>query len=689
MKSFFINQYRVDMLRSQIIDQNDIQAMEPRVLKVLLLLAENQDQVVTHQEILDTVWPDMVVAPNAIQRCIVQLRKALNDDAKNQHVIVTHPKIGYRLVAKVDIEENNIDQESIKSRTAQKWMLWSISAAMLVLFVTIGSIVFLDGKSRKPAFTKLRPLTATDQKEFYPSFSPKGDYVLFNRFHQGCASQIWAKELATNREFLLTKNIDNYGQAALSPDGSQIAFTRSSSCASETKIPLCREVHVMSFNLALTAPQESQALLTCGEVSYSAVNWLNNKELAFIARTPESASVLRHTLNNGEQSILFENYELSLSALSYSNKNQELAITLSDQQNEHTLALLELTSGKIKEVPFDVPETFINQPWWDPIWHPNGETLLVSARSSIFELSRTGEFTQYQIPTALDIYNPSFHPTEDKIVASMGIVDLDVGEFSIDKNQANDVKLKQQTLRSTMEEFAAKYQPKTSNIAFISHRTGIPQVWFKQNQGLKQISDFVHYTHLSSITWSPEGNALLAVGDGKLHLVSLDHESKTLNTPFYVHDVYQWDNNSTLLAVTENNVKKLVRYDLTNENTETMFIGNVKWAHETKQYGLLLINQNGQLSQLFPTKLPKTPHLLESLDQFQINGKFVYRDGTLYAYNKKNELFSFEMASQTIHFLPSPEVNQDYLEIEDVSPQQSTLLFSFIQGSRKELVIFE
>ncbi len=66
MKEFFVGQFRVDMGRSQIVDKDAIVSMEPRVLQVLLILAEKQGNVVTHQQLLDRVWKDVSVAPNTL-----------------------------------------------------------------------------------------------------------------------------------------------------------------------------------------------------------------------------------------------------------------------------------------------------------------------------------------------------------------------------------------------------------------------------------------------------------------------------------------------------------------------------------------------------------------------------------------------------------------------------------------------
>ena len=49
MSDFWVGKFRVDVSRAQIIVKDDIVSLEPRVLKVLLTLAKNQGEVVTHQ----------------------------------------------------------------------------------------------------------------------------------------------------------------------------------------------------------------------------------------------------------------------------------------------------------------------------------------------------------------------------------------------------------------------------------------------------------------------------------------------------------------------------------------------------------------------------------------------------------------------------------------------------------------
>jgi Tol biopolymer transport system component/DNA-binding winged helix-turn-helix (wHTH) protein len=70
-------------------------------MAVLVHLAAAGGRVVPRNELFDAVWPRMAVGPDALSQCIVELRKAFQDDARNPSVIETVPKVGVRLMAPV------------------------------------------------------------------------------------------------------------------------------------------------------------------------------------------------------------------------------------------------------------------------------------------------------------------------------------------------------------------------------------------------------------------------------------------------------------------------------------------------------------------------------------------------------------------------------------------------------------
>jgi eukaryotic-like serine/threonine-protein kinase len=75
--------------------------IEPKVMEVLVYLAEHPGEVVSKDEILKAIWGDTFVTENALTRCITELRRVFDDDVRAPHVIQTIAKSGYRLIADI------------------------------------------------------------------------------------------------------------------------------------------------------------------------------------------------------------------------------------------------------------------------------------------------------------------------------------------------------------------------------------------------------------------------------------------------------------------------------------------------------------------------------------------------------------------------------------------------------------
>jgi predicted ATPase len=75
--------------------------MPPKPFAVLRYLVENPGRLITHDELLDALWPQTFVQPQVLRTYVLELRKALGDDAGQPRFIQTLPKRGYRFVAVV------------------------------------------------------------------------------------------------------------------------------------------------------------------------------------------------------------------------------------------------------------------------------------------------------------------------------------------------------------------------------------------------------------------------------------------------------------------------------------------------------------------------------------------------------------------------------------------------------------
>jgi Tol biopolymer transport system component/DNA-binding winged helix-turn-helix (wHTH) protein len=98
---FAVGRWVVRPTLSRIESESGTVHVTPRAMAVLVHLAAAGGRVVPRSELFDVVWPRMAVGPDALSQCLLELRKAFQDDARNPSVIETVPKIGVRLMTPI------------------------------------------------------------------------------------------------------------------------------------------------------------------------------------------------------------------------------------------------------------------------------------------------------------------------------------------------------------------------------------------------------------------------------------------------------------------------------------------------------------------------------------------------------------------------------------------------------------
>ncbi|MCV2361873.1 winged helix-turn-helix domain-containing protein [Paucibacter sp. DJ1R-11] len=75
--------------------------LDARPLRLLVYLAGRAGETIGMDELLEQVWPGVVVTQDSVYQAITALRRALGDDSKQPRYIATVPRLGYRLIAAV------------------------------------------------------------------------------------------------------------------------------------------------------------------------------------------------------------------------------------------------------------------------------------------------------------------------------------------------------------------------------------------------------------------------------------------------------------------------------------------------------------------------------------------------------------------------------------------------------------
>jgi TolB-like protein/DNA-binding winged helix-turn-helix (wHTH) protein len=95
-RSYEFEGYRLDVQPAGLWRDGELISLPPKVLELLILLVEKHGEIVTTDELLNTVWPDAHVEEGNIKYTVSLLRRSLGKE-----LVQTIPRRGYRFVAKI------------------------------------------------------------------------------------------------------------------------------------------------------------------------------------------------------------------------------------------------------------------------------------------------------------------------------------------------------------------------------------------------------------------------------------------------------------------------------------------------------------------------------------------------------------------------------------------------------------
>src|SRR5258708_27964909 len=91
--------YTLDIVHNSLRAADREVTLRRKSLELLRYLAENPGRLVTKEELLKAIWPDVVVTEESLTHCVSEVRQAIGDS--KQTLIATVPRRGYRFTAPV------------------------------------------------------------------------------------------------------------------------------------------------------------------------------------------------------------------------------------------------------------------------------------------------------------------------------------------------------------------------------------------------------------------------------------------------------------------------------------------------------------------------------------------------------------------------------------------------------------
>jgi DNA-binding winged helix-turn-helix (wHTH) protein/predicted ATPase len=93
--------FRLDAADQRLYRNSDPVGLRPKAFAVLWHLLQRPGQLVTKDELLETVWPETSVSDAVLKVCIREIREALSDDPATPRFIETAHRRGYRFIGKL------------------------------------------------------------------------------------------------------------------------------------------------------------------------------------------------------------------------------------------------------------------------------------------------------------------------------------------------------------------------------------------------------------------------------------------------------------------------------------------------------------------------------------------------------------------------------------------------------------
>jgi TolB-like protein/DNA-binding winged helix-turn-helix (wHTH) protein/Tfp pilus assembly protein PilF len=170
-RRFVFADFEVDLQRGSLARGGEEIALRPKSFAMLLYLLEHAGQLVSRADLLDAVWPGVVVTDDSVAQCLIELRRALGDDDRT--MIRTVPRRG--LIFEVPVEVEGAAATPVtKSRSAAARHGWKLAAGMAAMAV----LAFWWVEGRRPAEAPPAALEPTDTSIAvlrFTDLSPAGD----------------------------------------------------------------------------------------------------------------------------------------------------------------------------------------------------------------------------------------------------------------------------------------------------------------------------------------------------------------------------------------------------------------------------------------------------------------------------------------------------------------------------------
>jgi Tol biopolymer transport system component/DNA-binding winged helix-turn-helix (wHTH) protein len=226
--------FEVDLRAGELRKEGRLVKLQEQPFRVLSLLLERSGEVVTRNELRQSLWPadTFVDFDHGLNSAVARLREALRDSADRPRFIETVAKRGYRFISPVDAAQPAIPVAALPAqgtsvREHSRTVALIAGVPLLVLVCAIGLWALYRKTAEGPSSSiEVVPLVGLRGFQVTPAFSPDGNQVAFRDSDGTHNTGIYTALVGGEKSLLRLSSDPGDCCPTWSPDGRHIAFTR-------------------------------------------------------------------------------------------------------------------------------------------------------------------------------------------------------------------------------------------------------------------------------------------------------------------------------------------------------------------------------------------------------------------------------------------------------------------------------
>ncbi len=546
MKAFAVGEWEVQPSLNRLSKNGQEVRIEPKVMQVLEALAETPGDVVTREQLVARVWPDVFVSDDVVHRAIRELRRAFGDETAKPQYVETIRKRGYRLIADVrhpaaaiagpgdSIRSAARPQPGESSSAGSPKAMRVVAAAAVMLAAILGAVVYALASRSTPeapssSSVRFAALTSGPLNETDPAISPDGTRLAFAirpAGDNGPADIYLTAGAGHSPERLIAHPADDR-YPAWSPDGSTLAFVRI-------------DGGTCSIMVLQVSDRRERRVAACGNPEEPRVSWSANGDWLVESFAPgpdpiRGWQIARLSAMTGTRETLTLPAPGTLGdhSPSVSPDGSRIAFVRGINGATADIHVVPMAGGAPTRITWD------NQDLVGVDWSADGKSLVYATDRAggyaIWKVGLDGGDPQLVVGGAAKLKHPSVARATGRITYESWGYEITLWEAPIVDRldlESDLTPTLQATVRTSDQwNHSPDLSPDQKQLAFVSTRSGGAEVWVSDRDGAnpRQLSKFARAS-MRVPRWSPDGKTILisAAVNGQPDLYAFDVASGTM-----------------------------------------------------------------------------------------------------------------------------------------------------------------